>query len=185
MSQPIHFASLSATPGTGFEQPFEMLQACHERVQRMLSLLARLREHLHGRGADEQARQAARDVMRYFDMAAPQHHLDEERHVFPPLLVQGDPRVMAVVRRLQEEHRWMEQRWAAARVRLAAIAEGNLQALAPPDEDALEEFAGLYAGHIEAEEQIAYPAATALLKGEALEAMSQEMMGRRGLLSSV
>ena len=28
-------------PGTGFDQPFEMLEACHERVQRMLALLAR------------------------------------------------------------------------------------------------------------------------------------------------
>jgi len=48
MNQPIRMASLLATPAVGFEQPFEMLAACHERVNRMLALLERLREHLPG-----------------------------------------------------------------------------------------------------------------------------------------
>ena len=34
------------SPGAGFEAPFEMLAACHERVERMLTLLARLQQHL-------------------------------------------------------------------------------------------------------------------------------------------
>ncbi len=103
MNQPIRLSSLTAAPAAGFEQPFEMLEACHERVQRMLALLGRLREHLASHGADEQARQAARDVMRYFDQAAPEHHRDEELHVFPPLLAQNDPKVAAVVVRLQQD----------------------------------------------------------------------------------
>ncbi|RYF75253.1 MAG: hemerythrin domain-containing protein, partial [Comamonadaceae bacterium] len=70
-------------PGVGFEQPFAMLEACHERVQRTLALLGRLRGHVQAHGADEPARQAARDVLRYFDIAAPLHHEDEELHVFP------------------------------------------------------------------------------------------------------
>jgi hypothetical protein len=78
----------------GFEQPFAMLEACHERVQRTLALLARLRVHVREQGADENARQAARDVLRYFDMAAPLHHEDEELHVFPLLLAHGAPEVV-------------------------------------------------------------------------------------------
>ena len=31
------------TPAVGFEQPFAMLEACHERVERTLTLLSRLR----------------------------------------------------------------------------------------------------------------------------------------------
>ena len=46
-------------PAVGFEQPFAMLEACHERVQRTLGLLQRLRDHVRAQGADEQARQAA------------------------------------------------------------------------------------------------------------------------------
>ena len=92
------------TPGAGFDQPFEMLDACHDRVRRSLDLLARLRSYLRDKGCDDSARQAARDVLRYFDMAAPLHHEDEERHVFPPLLAQtGDAPLLALVRQLQRD----------------------------------------------------------------------------------
>lgn len=182
MSQPIQIRSLAGVaPAAGFEQPFEMLQACHERVQRMLALLARLRDHLPAHGADIQAQQAARDVMRYFDQAAPEHHRDEELHVFPALLAQGDPGTVAVVKRLQQDHLQMESRWAGARKVLTAVAAGQLNALGPEEASALDAFAGLYGGHIDAEEQIAYPAAALLLEGAPLEAMSRDMMARRGL----
>ena len=103
MPQPIRLASLVASPAAGFEQPFEMLVACHERVHRMLALLGRLREHLHGHGPDTQAQQAARDVMRYFDQAAPLHHQDEELHVFPPLLAYCSMRLPSGLKRMTPE----------------------------------------------------------------------------------
>ena len=56
--------TLHRSPSAGFDQPFEMLAACHERVQRMLALMTKLAAHLPAHGADEQARSAARDVMR-------------------------------------------------------------------------------------------------------------------------
>lgn len=181
MSAPIRPGALTASPGPGFEQPFEMLEACHERVQRTLGLLSRLRDHIRTNGADEQARQAARDVMRYFDQAAPEHHRDEELHVFPALLAQGDPEVVKVVLQLRQDHLAMETRWAAARAVLVRIAAAELPVLSAADESVLESFAALYGGHIDAEEQIAYPAAAALLAGEPLEAMSRDMMQRRGV----
>jgi hemerythrin-like domain-containing protein len=168
--------------GTSFEQPFEMLEACHERVHRMLTLLHRLREHLILHGADEQARQAARDVMRYFDLAAPEHHRDEELHVFPALIAVGDGHIQAVVARLRDDHLQMESRWKAARVVLAGLADGVLAQLSPTDEAQLDAFAGLYAEHIRAEEDIAYPAARPLLAGEPLQAMARDMMARRGVV---
>jgi len=181
VSQPIRLSSLLPGPAAGFEQPFEMLEACHERVQRMLALLERLREYLPGHGADRSARDAARDVMRYFDQAAPQHHRDEELHVFPPLLARGDAETVALVQRLQQDHRAMESRWQEARRALAAIEAGELQSLAPADEAALDAFASLYDGHIEAEEAIAYPAAAGMLDDPAQRAMGEEMMRRRGV----
>lgn len=168
-------------PGAGFEQPFEMLEACHERVHRMLNLLHRLREHVALHGADEQARQAARDVMRYFDLAAPEHHRDEELHVFPALVAGGDAKIHAVVARLREDHLQMESRWKAARSVLAAIAQGECSRLSPAEEGQLDAFADLYPGHIEAEEEIAYPAAKPLLAGAPLKAMTHDMMARRGV----
>ncbi len=181
MTQPVNLSRLVTPAASGFEDPFGMLEACHERVHRMLRLLDRLRAHVAGQGADDQARQAARDVMRYFDVAAPQHHLDEERHVFPPLLATGDADVAAVVRRLQQDHVQMESGWARARAVLAALAEGEAAALDAEATAALDAFAGLYAGHIEAEEQVAYPAARQRLDATGLAAMSEDMMRRRGV----
>lgn len=180
MTQPIRLQSLVASPAAGFEQPFEMLEACHERVHRMLALLERVRTHVRDHGADIQAQQAARDVMRYFDLAAPLHHQDEELHVFPRLLAQDDPRVAPVVRRLQQDHVAMEAGWREAREVLARIAQGDAAALETGDA-ALEGFASLYGAHIEAEEGIAYPAAQALLDAPALQAMGADMMARRGV----
>jgi hemerythrin-like domain-containing protein len=181
MTQPIPLRSLVPTPAASFEQPFEMLQACHERVHRMLKLLERLRAHVREHGADLQAQQAARDVMRYFDLAAPHHHQDEELHVFPPLLAQGDARVVEVVKRLQADHVQMERRWAAAREVLARVAEGQVQQLSAEDDAALDAFAGIYGEHIVAEEEIAYPAAQAVMDGDTIAKAGEEMMRRRGV----
>lgn len=178
MTKPANL-SLVRSPAAGFEQPFEMLEACHERIHRMLALLARLREHLRTHGLDQQAQQAARDVMRYFDQAAPQHHLDEERHVFPPLAAGADAPLAALVRRLQQEHREMESRWPAARAALARVQGG--EAFAAGDEQALDAFAALYDAHLRAEEDSAYPAARHGLDAAALAAMSEDMMRRRGV----
>lgn len=180
MAQPLRLASLTAAAAAGFEQPFEMLQACHERITRTLALLARLRAHLRRHGADTQAQQAARDVLRYFDRAAPEHHRDEELHVFPPVLAQGDAAQHALVARLLRDHRDMEARWAKAREVLAWTTDGSLQRLEPAHEAALDAFAALYAAHLAAEEDLAYPAARALLDAPALRAMGDEMRARRG-----
>lgn len=181
MSQPIRISSLLPGPAAGFEQPFEMLEACHERVHRMLALLDRLREYLPDHGADQSARDAARDVVRYFDQAAPHHHRDEELHVFPALLAHGDPDTVALVGRLQQDHQHMEARWQEARRVLGDVQEGRIQSLGAAENAALDAFASLYDGHIEAEEGIAYPAAVELLDAAAQRAMGDEMMRRRGV----
>jgi hemerythrin-like domain-containing protein len=181
MIQPVGIQMPGSAPAAGFERPFEMLEACHERVQRTLGLLHKLREHLILHGADEQVRDAARDVMRYFDRAAPEHHRDEELHVFPALLALCDAPTQALVARLRQDHLEMESGWTTARAVLAAIAEGTLARLTPADDAHLDAFAALYDRHIEDEETIAYPAARARLTGEPLREMTRDMMARRGI----
>ena len=167
-------------PAVGFEQPFEMLEACHDRVRRSLALLGRLVEHIDARGHDEQSRGAARDVLRYFDLAAPHHHEDEERHVFPRLLASGDAGLTADVLRLRADHERMAALWGALR--------GVLQRWAAPDaagaidaatRSAVVDFRAAYDGHIELEEERVFPAARALVDADALAAMGTEMAARR------
>lgn len=174
-----------APPGTlgpGFEEPFEMLHACHERVERMLALLQKLREHMRTHGADEQARQAARDVMRYFDQAAPQHHLDEELHVFPVLAGLRDEAVSRLVACLRHDHEEMATRWAATRSLLDEVASGARTQLDGADAAVIDGFAGIYAQHLEAEEAIAFPRASSAMDERRLKDMSGDMMARRGVI---
>jgi hemerythrin-like domain-containing protein len=174
---------LHRAPAAGFDQPFEMLAACHERVERMLGLLERLAAHLPRQGADAQARDAARDVMRYFDQAAPQHHEDEERHVLPALREaareSGQAALAALADRLHADHEQMAAAWAALRVALAGIVAGQ----GPPGVtlDAVPGFAALYRAHIEREDREAFPAAAVLVRGAMLETMGEEMATRRGV----
>jgi hemerythrin-like domain-containing protein len=182
MTRPIRLADLAPGKSASYEQPFEMLEACHERVHRMLDLLQRLRTHVARSGADEQARQAARDVMRYFDLAAPQHHLDEERHVLPAMASSGDAELVALAQRLHQDHVAMETGWTAARAILMALSDGALPTLNPEQHQCLESFAALYGDHIRAEEEVAYPAASSRFGADQVAAMAQDMMRRRGLV---
>lgn len=169
------------SPGAGFDQPFEMLSACHERVQRTLDLLQRLQTYLQEHGVDDSARQAARDVLRYFDVAAPLHHEDEERHIFPPLLQPGvDAATQAVVRQLQHDHTAMSACWAQARQPLLALAGGEIDSFLIAEQALLMRFAALYDEHIRHEEDHIYPAARAAADDRTQQAMGREMAARRG-----
>lgn len=171
------------TPVASWDHPFEMLRACHERVQRMLSLLGKLQAHVVRNGVDEQAQQAARDVMRYFDQAAPLHHEDEELHVFPAALSMGDADATAGVKRLQADHHGMEAAWRQLRVDLQALLD--LPPSAPltrawQTAERVQNFSALYSDHIRIEEDLIYPAVEAGLTPESAERMGCEMAGRRG-----
>ncbi len=168
---------LHAAPAAGFDAPFELMGACHERMARTLALLARLGAHVAAHGCDGQARDAAGDVLRYFTLAAPLHHEDEERHVLPRLRERGQG---ALADRLGAEHREMEAQWAAIAPTLEAIRDGRLRDdELPGARERWDRFATLYRGHIEVEDHAAYPAALEALTGPELQTMGAEMAGRR------
>lgn len=167
-------------PAVGFEQPYEMLAACHERVRRSLDLLGRLVDHLGDKGHDAQTRSAAADVLRYFDIAAPLHHQDEELHVFPLLLKQGNATLRGTVLRLRADHRQMETLWVVVRIALLRWQEpGCTDGVSAELRAAIEGFRGIYAGHIEAEESQVFPAARVAMSQAKQEAMGREMRTRR------
>jgi hemerythrin-like domain-containing protein len=171
-------------PAAGYEAPFQMLTACHERVQRTLSLLQRLHAHVEQHGGDEQGLQAARDVLRYFEQAAPQHHLDEERHVFPRVLALQDAALTEVVHRLQRDHLDMEAVWARVRSELRCLIDESPQLSSTwvdRTRELFQQFVRLYERHIPDEEQLVFPAGERLIQGPALHEMAQDMMHRRGV----
>jgi hemerythrin-like domain-containing protein len=168
------------SPAVGFEQPFEMLAACHERVRRSLALLGRLIEHIDARGHDASSRSAAADVLRYFDLAAPQHHQDEELHVFPVLDGSGDAGLAAAVAGLHGDHARMEALWTDLRAALDAWSRpdssGSIDALVRQQAT---QFERLYATHLLTEEGLVFPAAQARMDAHRLNRMSADMEQRR------
>ena len=169
-----------SSPAVGFEQPFEMLEACHQRVQRSLGLLARIVEHVEHQGHDASSRGACGDVLRYFDLAGPHHHEDEERHLFPRLRDHPDARVREAVATLAQDHARLHALWQ----RLRAVLLRWRAADAPPpvgeDERALvRQFSDGYTRHIALEEALAYPAARPLFSPDDQRRIGAEMAARR------
>lgn len=177
--------TLHSAPAAGFDEPFAMLDACHERVRRSLALLQRLQDHLRAHGADDAARRAAHDVLRYFDLAAPAHHEDEERHVLPLLRAPGaGAQNAALADRLHADHRAMAGAWAQARLGLAALAGGEAWPIANAERclAAWQAFAALYPAHLEAEDRVAFAFAASKSNAAARRAMGLEMAARRGVV---
>jgi hemerythrin-like domain-containing protein len=169
-----------SSPAAGFDQPMEMLAACHDRVRRSLSLLAKIGERIEAGPVDAAVHSAAADVVRYFDQAAPHHHEDEEQHVFPRLLEHGDAALRAVVLQLQEDHLAMEAQWRRLRTPLAALAEGHADGFGPEQLALAQAFVALYRRHMTTEETLVFPAAAAKLDDATLRGMGHEMATRRG-----
>ncbi|WP_338019364.1 hemerythrin domain-containing protein [Paraburkholderia tagetis] len=171
--------SLLIKPAPSFDEPVEMLRACHERIAVQCTTLEKLAAHLPSHGADTQAQQAARNIMRYFDLAAPHHHADEEQDLFPVLLGISQRQCSPVGERiasLLDEHRSMEASWAQLRTVLADIAEGKTRPLEPVR---VADFAGAYRAHIALEESQIFPFAEACLDRQQLARLSAAMVARR------
>ena len=138
----------------GFDDPLEMLLACHRRIERHLKTLGHLHEHLVKYGVDAEASLAAQAILRYFTRAAESHHEDEEKDLFP-LLEQRIPagpekaRFNALRDRLERDHEHVRELWARFRKPLEGIADGLPRTLNAADVSA---FIGAYTAHIMAEE---------------------------------
>jgi hemerythrin-like domain-containing protein len=169
-----------AKPTPGFDTPLELLAACHERIQSQCATLQKLAQHLREHGADEQARQAAANIRRYFDAAGKHHHEDEEHDLFPILRRIAERSNAVELRSLLDtliaEHRLMEQQWSALKPMLLAVENGQAVTLNAAQ---VAQFTALYASHIEREEQGVFTKASELLSQPQLERLGQTMAARR------
>ncbi|MEP7206640.1 MAG: hemerythrin domain-containing protein [Casimicrobiaceae bacterium] len=158
-----------------FDDPLGMLRACHRRMEKQLATLERLQRHVPEHGCDDDARAAARAVMRYFDTAAVQHHADEENSLFPRLVATRDS-AAALVAQLHAEHATLTLQWAHLRPLLAGIATGERANLSAHD---VAVFRGTYDGHMGREEAELLPMAEEILDATTLAAIGAEMAARR------
>lgn len=149
---------------------FESLDQAHRAALQMLQSFKHLVDELGGKGLDDAARTSAREILAFFNGPGRHHHEDEERHVFPGLLSSKDAELVQHVRRLQQDHGWLEEDWRELAPQIEAIADGyNWYDMAMLS-SALPVFTALYHEHIALEESLVYPAAKrqrqALLDGK-------------------
>lgn len=176
--KPVQLTEPGQQQAASFENPESMLLACHQRVQRMCTLLLRLHAHAGQHGADEQARRAAADIMRYFDMAGPHHHEDEERHLVPRMLASEDAAQIHMAENILRQHKDLDQAWAELRPLLVRLTEGDTDPLLGHETLCLR-FAQMYQSHIELEELHAYPAVFPGMDADVLQQAGEEMAQRR------
>ena len=89
-----------------------------------------------------------------------------------------------VVERLQADHRDMETAWARTReclLQLLSLDAGSVPSWCQQSQPVFAAFALIYDRHIADEEQLVFPASQSSLGPQALIAMSQDMMRRRGV----
>jgi hemerythrin-like domain-containing protein len=155
--------SRKARPTDGFVRPsmpaLDALDAEHREVMRALAALARLIERLERDGITEVVRTEARQVCRFFNVHAREHHAAEERLVFPTLLKSSDATLVAHIVRLQQDHGWLEEDWLELEPQLEAVANGYSWYDIDMLRHALPVFEQLYRDHIALEESLIYPAA--------------------------
>ena len=144
---------------------FKALDAAHAAAAAMLLQFRQLVQGLASGGIGPTAQRSAREVLMYFQGPGRHHHEDEERLVFPALLHSGDAALVAQVRRLQQDHHWLDQDWREFEPHVRAVAEGYNGYDLPFLEAALPVFEALYQDHIALEENEVYPAARRFHQG--------------------
>ena len=172
---------LFPTPSAGFDQPFEVIDGCHERIRRQCATIAAIAGHVADQGADAQSRETARGVVRFFDTAGANHHRDEERDLFPAILNFVPSAELnaarALVARLKADHQRLDALWTDMRGRLMLFAAGGPCGLEPAVAEA---FGAAYARHIAIEESELLPLARRVLDAGLVASLGERMALRRG-----
>lgn len=163
-------------PTPGFDEPIELLRACHMKMLLNCSTLERLAVHIKASGVDEQAIDTAAAIRRYFNEAAPLHHQDEERDLFPLLLTLSSE-FKSTICELNNEHQDLEDSWTVLDEMLADLnAIEDIEAFA----ELAQAFGQAYRDHITEEETEILIPIDGKLTPQQLEQLGKAMAGRRG-----
>ena len=154
---------------------FVFLDRCHLDIQQKLEQMMALATALEEGELTPALQAQARALTDWFNAEPRQHHLDEEKHVFPSLLASNQEDVLQATHRLIQDHGWLEADWFEIEPALEAAADGNSWFDPNVLRQAVEVFQQLYLDHIVLEESLAYPEARGRIDPALLESMGREM----------
>jgi hemerythrin-like domain-containing protein len=160
-----------------FSDPLGLLRACHERVFKHCDIVENLAAHLADQGVDQEAREAAAQVHRYFSVAAKHHHQDEEQDLYPRLIRQS-LKLADLIHAFKQEHQQLDALWAEIEPLLAKPSTiediETFQSLA-------ERFADAYRRHARRENSDLLDMAQHIFGSDELKQIGQAMAERRGV----
>jgi hemerythrin-like domain-containing protein len=142
--------------------PIADFSQCHSGIFKKLDVLAELPALL---APAVRAREIAEQSLEFFREAIFEHHLDEERELFPAALadaVKGEEydKVQFMVARLTVEHRDLETIWKRLESGLKMVAKGKDSSINVMD---IEVLVSRYRAHAQYEETEFLPLAQAVL----------------------
>ena len=162
----------------GFDSALNLLHACHDRIMDQCTTLQKLMQHLPMNGNDDQAKQAAQSILRYFDTAGQLHHQDEEIDLFPLLLASKHEDAEGMIKRLLDEHQQIDALWLRLRPVLEAIAEGKTDTI---ERMLVADFSFAYGKHVMFENTQMLPLSALVLSEQQQLDIGKKMAARRGI----
>lgn len=142
--------------------PIDDFSQCHAGIFKKLEMLGELPALL---APAIRAREIAEKSLEFFREAIFEHHLDEERELFPVVLADAArgaefDSVQFMVARLTLEHRELEAAWKRLESGLKAVAKGRDSDISTAD---IERMVSRYRGHAQYEEAEFLPLAQTIL----------------------
>lgn len=142
--------------------PIQDFSQCHAGIIKKLHLLGELPALL---APAERASQIAEHSVAFFREAIFEHHLDEERELFPVVLAHAEKgaehdQVKSMVKRLTDEHRELEARWKRIESGLKKVAKGRFDEV---NADEIQRLVAQYLAHAAFEEKEFLPLSQTIL----------------------
>lgn len=152
----------TSQPPTVNDEPIQDFSHCHAGILAKLDMLGELPALL---APAARAREVAAQAVEFFSEAIFEHHLDEERELFPAVLAsaaKGDEHdlVQLIARRLTDEHRELETTWKRLQPELKKVAKGHASEVNVAD---IERLVTRYRAHAQFEEIEFLPLAQTIL----------------------
>ncbi len=109
------------------DTPISNFNNCHVGILKRLNALGELPALLEPAA---RAKAIAEESLEFFREAIFEHHLEEERELFPAVIASAQPgeelqRVKAMAQRLTEEHRGIEKLWKSLEKGLKQVSKGQ------------------------------------------------------------
>ncbi|OGB49734.1 MAG: hemerythrin [Burkholderiales bacterium RIFOXYC12_FULL_60_6] len=152
----------TSSPAAHGNAPIQDFSQCHAGIVKRLNLLGELPALLAPAG---RARQIAEQALVFFREAIFEHHLDEERELFPVVLSHAQAgaeheQVKSLIKRLTDEHRQLEALWKRVESGLKKVAKGRFDEL---NTDEVQRLVTQYLAHAEFEENEFLPLSSTIL----------------------